>query len=161
MFLVGSIASAFAPLHHRIIVRFCLLERTWFSNHFCLMAIAAASEGVTAEEEAVTAAGVVQDTDALLEDTGPPLLPFVVPLEPDPAADDFLLLLVWSPCNFFVEAAEDVFRLLEERLDSVVELGTAFVSPLLPLEQAMEGGEEGVALGVDEPVELIQSLLLP
>jgi len=31
------------------------------------MAIAAASEGVTAEEEAVTAAGVVQD-DALLED---------------------------------------------------------------------------------------------
>jgi len=55
----------------------------------------------------------------------------------------------------------DVFRLLEERLDSVVILGTAFVSPLLPLEQAMEGGEEGVALGVDEPVELIQSLLLP
>lgn len=82
----------------------------------------------------------------------------MVPLTP--AAADFLLLLVWSPCNFFVEAAEDVFRLLEERLDSVV-LGTAFVSPLLPLEQAMEGGEEGVALGVDEPVELIQSLLLP
>jgi len=85
------------------------------------------------------------------------------PLEPDPADPaDFLLLLVWlSPCSFFVEAAVDVFRLLEERLDSVVILGTAFVSPLLPLEQAMEGGEEGVALGVDEPVELIQSLLLP
>ena len=89
------------------------------------------------------------------------MVPLEPPLPPDPA--DFLLLLVWlSPCNFFVEAAEDVLlRLLEERLDSVV-VGTEFVSPLLPLEQAMEGGEEGVALGVDEPVEeLIQSLLLP
>ena len=45
-------------------------ERTWFSNHFCLMAVAEeASEGVTAEEEAVTALGVVQDTfEALLLD---------------------------------------------------------------------------------------------
>lgn len=52
-----------------------------------------------------------------------------------------------------------LFRLLFEdwRLDSnLSELGTlggALVSPLLPLEQVMEGGEEGVAFGVDEPVE--------
>lgn len=78
----------------------------------------------------------------------PPPLPFV-------EAADFLLLV---SCNFLFEAADDVFRLFEERLDSIVGTGGgALVSPLLPLEQAMEGGEEGVAFGVDEPVELMLS----
>ena len=105
----------------------------------------AASVGVTAEEEAVTAAvGVVEAVGNVAAEavcTPPPFpvapLPFVVP--------NFLLI----SCNFFDEA-EELFRLLDERLDSVV--GTA--SPLLPFE-AMEGGEEGmVVLGVEDPVEL-------
>lgn len=105
----------------------------------------AASVGVTAEEEAITAAGVLEavadSTTAAAEVTPFPVapLPFVVP-------PIFLLI----SCNFFDEAEEELFRLLEERLDSVV--GTA--SPLLPFE-AMEGGEEGmVVLGVEDPVEL-------
>lgn len=102
----------------------------------------AASVGVTAEEEAITAAGVLEavaDSTTAAEVTPFPVapLPFVVP-------PIFLLI----SCNFFDEAV--LFRLLEERLDSVV--GTA--SPLLPFE-AMEGGEEGmVVLGVEDPVEL-------
>ena len=103
----------------------------------------AASVGVTAEEEAITAAGVLEavadSTTAAAEVTPFPVapLPLVVP-------PIFLLI----SCNFFDEAV--LFRLLEERLDSVV--GTA--SPLLPFE-AMEGGEEGmVVLGVEDPVEL-------
>ena len=58
----------------------------------------------------------------------PPPLPFV-------EAADFLLLV---SCNFLFEAADDVFRLFEERLDSIVGTGGgALVSPLLPLEQAV------------------------
>lgn len=67
MFLVGRYIISFCTTASSNHFFLCLLERTWFSNHFCLMAIAAASEGVTAEEEAVTAAaGVVQDTDEAL-----------------------------------------------------------------------------------------------
>jgi len=141
-----------------------------------LIAIAASDAGVTAEEEEPEVEVVVEpETELVLLGWLFPLLPFVTEAFPrifsDAAAADFLLFALVSCCccvflELFVEfeAAEGVFwlllfRLLFEdwRLDSnFSELGTlggALVSPLLPLEQAMEGGEEGVAFGVDEPVE--------
>jgi len=141
-----------------------------------LIAIAASDAGVTAEEEEPEVEVVVEpETELVLLGWLFPLLPFVTEAFPrifsDAAAADFLLFALVSCCccvflELFVEfeAAEGVFwlllfRLLFEdwRLDSnFSELGTlggALVSPLLPLEQVMEGGEEGVAFGVDEPVE--------
>lgn len=156
-------------------------------NHFCLIAIAASDAGVTAEEEEPEVEVVVEpETELVLLGWLPAELPFVTEAFSrifSDAATDFLLFALVSCCccccdfclELFVEfeAAEGVFwlllfRLLFEdwRLDSnFSELGTlggALVSPLLPLEQVMEGGEEGVAFGVDEPVEeLTFSWLFP
>lgn len=143
-----------------------------------MIAIAASDAGVTAEEEEPEVEVVLEpETELVLLGWLPAeLLPFVTEAFPrifsDAAAADFLLFALVSCCccdfclELFVEfeAAEGVFwlllfRLLFEdwRLDSNFSefgtLGGALVSPLLPLEQVMEGGDEGVAFGVDEPVE--------